>query len=200
MSLRAVMLIALPVVLSGCATLQRTGTDWDARRTSLLQDDVWSLRGRVAVRTSAGDGGQAALNWQQTGQQSTLQLAGPFGAGRVELSVAPEVVSLRTAAGESVSYEGPAAAQRFMNEQLGWSFPVDSARFWMRGLLDPGAPGERLYDAGGELTGLRQHGWDISLNRFAAADGQLLPTRLTMESPQLRLKAVVSNWTRDALN
>ena len=192
--LRQLLLLAMFLAVSGCTTLRTTGTDWDARRDALLQQDEWSLNGRIAARTAAGEGGQATLNWRQSGEESAVQLAGPFGAGRVELQVAPDAVTLRTAEGETVSYAGETAAERFMDEQFGWSFPVRSARFWMRGLLDPAAPGERVFDEAGELTGLRQHGWDVSLTRFAAVDGRLLPVRLTLENPQLRLKAAVSSW------
>ena len=89
---------------------------------------------------------------------------------------------------------GPDAAERFMAEQLGWSFPVRSARYWMRGRLDPADPGQRLLDSDGFLTGLQQHGWNVALNRFSEVDGQLLPDRLVLENPQLTLKTVISEW------
>jgi len=195
-----VLLLIAWLALNGCTTLRTAGTDWDARSAVLLQQDHWSLSGRIAVTTVDGEGGQATLNWRQTGEASLLQLAGPFGAGRVELAVAPDAVTLRTAEGETVSYAGPGAAERFMDEQFGWSFPVRSARFWMRGLLDPAAPGERLFAESGELTGLRQHGWDVSLTRFASVDDRLLPVRVTLENPQIRLKAAISNWANPPLD
>lgn len=189
----ALLMIAL-FTLNGCTALRTAGTDWDARRDTLLSEDSWSLTGRIAAKTATGEGGQATLNWRQQGEVSALQLAGPFGAGRVELEVTPAAVTLRTAEGETVSYAGADAAERFMQEQFGWSFPVRSARFWMRGLLDPLAAGERVFDEAGELTGLRQHGWEISLTRFATVNDRLLPTRMTLENPQLRLRAAVSTW------
>ncbi|MBT8422921.1 MAG: outer membrane lipoprotein LolB [Gammaproteobacteria bacterium] len=196
-------LLPAMLILSGCTSLQTAttpATDWDARRASLLQQPNWSLTGRVAIRTVDGEGGQARLSWTQSGEATQLQLAGPFGAGRVDLSVTPVAVTLQTGDGQAVRYAGPEAAEQFMDEQLGWSFPVRSARYWMLGLLDPAAPGERLFDDAGGLTALRQHGWDISLNRYATVDSLLLPTRLTLENPQLRLKTAISNWAIAELN
>lgn len=188
--------ILLVLALSSCTTLREpAAVDWDARRDALLQEQDWRLQGRVAIRSADGEGGQASLQWRQTGEYSELQLSGPFGTGRVDLFVSPQEVRLSDADGEqSIRYTGPDAAERFMSEHLGWSFPVASARYWMRGLLDPAADGKRQFAAGGELRGLRQHGWTVSLDRFEEYGGQLLPVRLVLENPRLRLKAVISEW------
>ena len=90
--------------------------------------------------------------------------------------------------------EGPQAAERFMRAQLGWGFPVDSARYWMLGLIDPAAPGEEFFDESGGLTGLAQHGWQLEYDRFEQVDGLTLPTRIRMVNSRARLKVVVARW------
>lgn len=188
--------VSLALFVAGCVTLPDTAaTDWGARRDALLAIDSWAMRGRIALRSVAGDGGQASLYWRQQAERSDLQLTGPFGAGRVDLAVWPDRVTLRDADGErELIYTGADAVERFMQEQLGWSFPVRSARYWVRGILDPAAPGKRLQNAAGELTGLTQHGWEVSLQRFADFDGLLLPDRLVLQNSQYRLRIVVSDW------
>ena len=161
----------------------------------MLAIDSWTMRGRVAVRDAEGEGGQASLTWQQTGERSALTFAGPLGAGRVDLIVEPDRIRFIDAGNEqTLEYTGADAAERFMSEQLGWSFPVRSARYWMRGLLDPDARGKRLLTADGELAGLSQHGWSVAYQRFAEHDGQSLPTKLQLEHPRLRLRVVISDW------
>ncbi len=126
-------------------------------------------------------------------------MAGPFGAGGVELTVAPDRVTFSDRSGEnSLNYAGPQAAERFMDEQLGWSFPVRSARYWVLGLLDPGYRGDRLFDSEGELLSLQQHGWTVVYDRFAVRNGLFLPAKLEMESPRLRLRVVISDWVADS--
>lgn len=187
-------------LLSGCVGLQKEPSriDWEQRREQLLTFESWSLRGRVAIKAASG-GGNANLDWLQQGELSRLRLAGPFGAGRVELQVAPEKMTFSDRAGErTLAYAGPDAAERFMTEQLGWSFPVRSARYWVLGLLDPAFAGERLYDEQGALESLRQHGWTVVYDRFADLGGQYIPARLEMENPQLRLRVLISSWSPDS--
>jgi outer membrane lipoprotein LolB len=189
----------LVLLQAGCTGQRAALTeDWDARRNMLLQLEGWSLEGRVAVRTSDGEGGQASLSWQQAAQVSELQLAGPLGTGRVELTVAPDKVHFRDASGErSIEYQGPDATHQFMAEQLGWFMPVGSARYWVLGLLDPAAAGERHFDQDGRLSSLTQQGWEISIDRFTSYAGQDMPARLVMQNPRLRLKIAIGEWQFD---
>ncbi len=185
-----------PLLLAGCATLQPPpAADADDRRAALLAIDDWTFRGRVAVRDVDGEGGQAGLTWQQSGERSALSFAGPLGAGRVDVIVEPQFISVSDAGNERVlEYTGADAAERFMAEQLGWSFPVRSARFWMRGLLDPAGPGERVLTEAGQLAGLSQYGWTVTFQRFGEFGRFLLPTKLQLEHPRLRLRVVVGDW------
>ncbi len=196
MSVRPWLATLLLAALAGCATLPPpVADDLAARRVALLAIDNWTLRGRVAIRDADGEGGQASLAWQQAGERSELTFAGPLGAGRVDLVVEPERITFSDAGAErSLEYTGADAAERFMAEQLGWSFPVRSARYWMRGLLDPAAAGEQFLSPDGELTGLRQYGWNVSFQRFGEFDGQPLPTKLQLVHPRLRLRVVISDW------
>ncbi len=187
----------LACLLSGCTGLQapQPAPDWDARRLQLLEVDAWELRGRVAIKAASG-GGNASLDWLQQGSLSRLRLAGPFGASGVEFAVAPERITFSDRTGEvALAYAGPQAAERFLDEQLGWSFPVHSARYWVLGLLDPDYNGDRLFDADGELRSLQQHGWTVVYDRFATRNGYYLPAKLEIENPRLRLRMVISDWS-----
>jgi outer membrane lipoprotein LolB len=196
--IRPIVLTFLVLLLGGCTGLRPVTEDWDARRNILLQLDGWSLAGRVAVRTVDGEGGQASLNWQQASEHSELQLAGPLGSGRVELSIGPDSVHFRDASGErSLEYQGPDATEQFMTEQLGWYLPVGSARYWVMGVLDPAVPGERYFDQDGRLQSLTQRGWNIGIERFMSYGGQEMPAKLVMQNPRLRLKLAVGEWEFD---
>ena len=92
------------------------------------------------------------------------------------------------------AYSGADAAAAFLQEQLGWSFPAASARYWILGLRDPAAAGEERFDAAGELAGLRQGGWSVSYQGFADVEGERLPTRITLEGPDARVRLVIDAW------
>lgn len=189
------------LVLSGCVQLARVSEPAAAslRQLELAELEDWELRGRLAFKDATGEGGQASLRWWQTGQVSRLRVAGPFGAGAYELTVAPDEVRIRDGQGErSVAYAGQDALEQLLREQLGWDFPATAARYWVLGVADPAVTATAVRDTDGGLTSLEQHGWLITYQRFAEFDGVMLPVKLKMQSVRAELRMVVSKWTLPA--
>ena len=193
--IRLVAILLLSFVAAACTSVGTVGTpDWDDRRVRLAAMDAWQLRGRIAFKSGA-EGGQASLSWRQAGEVSRIRLAGPFGAGAYDLLWTPTLVSVADAGGEhALEYTGTGAAERFLQEQLGWSFPAGSVRYWVLGLLDPAAPGDALFSDAGMLTAIRQHGWDIGIDRYVDVDGLQLPARLKMTAGEASLRIAINDW------
>ena len=169
--------------------------EWESRRAELLQLKDWAFNGRIAFK-SGEEGGQGKLRWRQASDSSFIRIAGPFGAGAYDLVWEPGRVSVADSAGEqSIEYQGADAAEQFLRDQLGWSFPAGSARYWVMGLLDPAAPGQEVFDEQGALQGISQHGWSISYERFNEFDGFALPRSVTMENGSARLRIAISKWS-----
>jgi len=189
---------AMLLLLTGCSGLRPVADQplgWDARRSALLQLADWSFRGRVAVRYGS-DGGQGGIDWAQVASETRVRVNGPFGAGAWELVWTPtEVVLTRRGEDRSEHYTGPDAAESFMREQLGWSFPAGSTRYWVLGVLDPAFDGLEVFDPeDGDLVRLEQGGWTVSLERFVQQDQLLLPDRLVLENPRTRIRLAISRW------
>ena len=195
--IRQFTILVIFLGLAGCTVLRPVDSpDRDQFREALLAASEWEFSGRIAVRSNTGQGdGQASLRWRQLDELSRIRISGPFGAHPYELVWTPERVSVSNADGEqSLEYRGPDAAEAFLQDQLGWSFPAGSARYWMLGLVDPNMPGEEHFDADGGLTGLSQHGWQLGFERYADVNGFLLPTRIKMLSPNASLRIVIGKW------
>ena len=189
--------MAAALLLSSCATLPPAGvTDWAERQTILEAVDDWEFSGRLAVQDLAtGEGTQASVRWRQEDLNSRIRLSGPFGSGAQELFWEPGRIRIVNGDGEqTMEYTGPEAAERFLRDQLGWSFPAESTRFWLLGLRDPDAPGQEIFSTDGELIELYQHGWRIAFERFVLTDGLLLPSRLVLQNSTARLRIVISKW------
>lgn len=195
--IRRFTILAIFLGLAGCTTLRPVDSPERGQfRQALLAASEWEFSGRIAVRSNTGQGdGQASLRWRQLGELSRIRISGPFGVRPYELVWTPERVRVSHADGEqSLEYEGSDAAEAFLQDQLGWSFPAGSARYWVLGLADPNAPGEEHFDADGSLTGLSQHGWQLGFERFADVNGFVLPTRINMVSPNVSLRIVIAKW------
>ncbi|MDQ1302694.1 MAG: outer rane lipoprotein LolB [Pseudomonadota bacterium] len=165
-----------------------------ALQERLLGLRQWEARGRVAMK-SADSGGQGSLQWLQTGSAARIRLSGPFGAGAYEINWMPGQLSVMSRGAEAaLEYVGPDAAERFLAEQLGWSFPVTSIRYWLLGLADPAASAAEQSDAWGRLVELRQSGWVVRYEDYAQNDATWLPHKLVIEREDLRLRVVIDKW------
>ena len=71
---------------------QSSEADERIARLSTLTE--WSMEGRIAVKQSSG-GGQGRLSWQQAGNTTDIRLAGPLGAGAMNIHWVPEEVTVR---------------------------------------------------------------------------------------------------------
>lgn len=203
--LRRALPCLLVLVTAGCALQPPAGLpalDRDERRAVLLEITRWEARGRIAVRMDetggqggSQRGGQGNLRWTQDGDTVQLRLSGPFGAGAYEITWDPVRLTIVSRDGSTaLDYAGPDAAERFLAEQLGWSFPVASSRYWLRGLADPASPALETFDEAGRLAALEQHAWRVRYEDYVLHGRLWLPRKLVMENPHGRVRLVVDAW------
>jgi len=185
-------------MLAGCAALRPVAeappVDWAARdaRVAALAD--WQARGRIAVKSARG-GGQGDVQWRQSGEAARIRVSGPFGAGAYEIRWDPGALRVLSRNGEFVrEWQGAAAAEAFLGEQLGWPFPAASIRWWVLGLAGLASPATPEVTPRGELARLEQDGWTVSYERYGEAAGLPMPERLVLEGPQVRLRVVIDHW------
>lgn len=197
MTRRLLVIAVLMSCMTACAlrpTIPGTSVRWDDRRETLLDLTNWQARGRIAVKSDTG-GGQGNIQWQQSDAGARIRVNGPFGAGAYELTWSADKITVTDKYGEvSADYTGPGAAERLLNERLGWSFPADSTRFWILGIANPDYPASEHFDPDGWLASIEQNGWLIAYEGFATRSGNWLPRRIVMENEQARVKLVVDRW------
>lgn len=191
---RLVPLLALAMLLTACPSVPRRvelpPVPWPERRAVLQALDEFALRGRVAV-SSAGEGFNASLHWEQIGGGARLALEGPFGAGGLEIESDGDMLRLRNSRGESLDGE---AARAELERQLGFALPLDSLRFWVLGVPDPARPAEEVVNEMQQLTRLLQSGWTIDFGRYVRVGEQWRPVRLTAQRDAARVRLVIDRW------
>lgn len=193
----ALSLLAI-LLLSGCAGRQvqpDAGIDWNRRAGLLASESAWSARGRIGFRSDR-DGGQASLNWVQGADGTRISLAGPFGAGAYEIQWDAEQVVVNSRKGEQIAaYTGHDAADRFVEQQLGWSFPATSIRYWLLGIADPAYDSTRSFDDAGWLASIEQNGWYVEYSRFDRVEAHYMPGKIVAENDRARLKLIIDHWS-----
>lgn len=169
--------------------------DWDRRAAMLAVQSAWQVHGRIAVKAD-GRGGQGNIAWAQSADESRIALRGPFGAGAAEIVWGKERIVVTTGDGEqTASYAGPDAAERFVEQQLGWTFPARSIRYWLLGIADPAYPSERRLDTAGWLAAIEQNGWTVEFSRFEPIGEHYLPGKLVAQNAHARVKLIVDEWS-----
>jgi len=184
-------------LLAGCATrgtISEPELSPAVRRATLESLANWEARGRIALKTP-GTSGQGSFAWTQTGDRAVLQVSGPFGADAYEIRWEPARLTVLSNRGEvAADYTGPDAAERFLDEQLGWSLPVANARHWLLGLVGPDSPAVETLDASGLLAGLTQDGWQVRYDEYRPHNGIAMPRKLVLESATGRIRLVIDTW------
>jgi len=183
------------LLLTGCVTIPaKRGAlnqqlSWQSRQAQLSHLTRWQLNGAVAIET-AQHGQSASLIWQQQLQHYQIDLFGPLGAGHVILKSNKQGVTLTSNGKHYQSH----TAEALMQQILGWHLPVSNLYFWVRGLPAPRLKYKIKFDAYHHIIELQQQGWHIFYQQYTEVDGIDLPSKLTLQSDNLKVKFIISRW------
>jgi outer membrane lipoprotein LolB len=193
---RKILWAAIAVVLASCRTAPvhreapGPALSWKMRRPQLQARDRFELKGRVAVATGS-DGFNARLRWTQDGKQTHMSLDGPLGAGGVQVTSDGSAVSIVTSRGDRLDND---AARAELTNRLGFDPPIDSLRYWVLGVPEPGHPAQESLDSQQRLATLEQDGWQVQYTDYMSVRGEWLPSKLTLQRQGVRLRLVVDGW------
>ena len=193
--LRKLLWATLAVLLASCRTVPIHETaaqpqTWETRRPQLQARDRFELKGRVAVATGS-EGFNARLRWTQDGKQTRMSLDGPLGAGGVQVTSDGSAVSIVNSRGERLDND---AARTELAKRLGFDPPLESLRYWILGVPEPGHPAQESLDPHQRLATLQQDGWQIQYTDYMPVGGEWLPSKLTLQRDGVRLRVVVDGW------
>ncbi|MFW6094399.1 MAG: lipoprotein insertase outer membrane protein LolB [Pseudomonadota bacterium] len=174
-------------VAGGCASLPERGA----------LPGGFDLRGKLGI-AEGDESFSARFLWRQGSSAFDIELWGPLGQGRVNLSGNERRIELRR--GDEVLSRGP--PETVMTRHLGWSLPLRVLPQWVRGRPAPGLPvSGRSYDDQGRLVSFRQLDWRVELERLREVDSgaadagrTVLPHRITARRGAYRVRLAVSEW------
>ena len=150
----------------------------------------WKLDGKIALKT-ATEGHSASISWNQQGQHFDIDLYGPMGAGRIELTGDEHGATLRDSTGEYTA----ASASELLHQLSGMSMPVEMLHWWVRGLPSPKYnTSNARYNEDGRLSGFDQEGWTLQIERFTRTGKLTLPSYLKAKKNDLQVKLVIKSW------
>ena len=178
--------------LSACSSISTVPSN-KAAQSSPADIAAWSLDGRIGVQGGAdGKAWQANLHWEHDPIQDRLRLSGPLNQGLV--SIVSQGKLLYVNEGDGVS-EMSRDAGSMLRKRLGFAVPIDSLRYWILGVPDPGSPSIAIKAAVGDSpAGFQQLGWQVTPLHAGNFGGWLLPQKLIVKGSAVKLKILADQW------
>jgi outer membrane lipoprotein LolB len=185
----------LLTLVAGCAGLKQPSThpeSWLQHRQQLVLLDHWVIRGKLALRT-AEVSESASLLWQQSDQDSHLQLSGPLGVGTTVVDSNGQQLEIRR--GEELTVLDISTPEA-MVLNTGWDLPLRALTHWLKGLPSPDLDTQLLeLDPQTDLLHtLQQDDWLIRYEQYRQFQTHTLPTRLRIQRDTTQIKVIISDW------
>ncbi len=179
-------LLLSSLLLQACSFLQPKPNELQP----LYALNTWSIQGKLGARTPSG-GGSGLLTWEETPDRYHLWVAGPLGRGSTEIEGSEQQVTLTTPQGQFTD----TSARQLLLTHLGWDFPVQHLRYWVKGLPDPNHASQWQQDEQGGVTGFSQANWQVDLSHYAQVKGYHLPHKIVIRRPDWRFILIIKEWT-----
>ena len=213
LTIGAVILIGgcVPTTVTPLLSEKQRNVLWEQQLTRNASLSGWTLGGKIGVNAGR-KGGSATLKWSYQMGHQEIELYGPFGGGRVQISVTGDRAILKDTKG--VVIEG-ATADQVLYQRLGWRVPFTGLIMWCRGLPDEHAT-QIVIDDNGRLKSFNQSGWRIEYQEYRSVNDLILPRKLTITSlpgsvevyddddnyigDELRVKFILKRWSNIRLH
>lgn len=165
--------------LSGCASWYDTQVEKPAEYHQPLKiDQDYDISGRFSIVTSQKDY-YGNFNWQRESGDDSLSFMSPLGNTVAQIVVESGIATLTTS-GESYSGHN---LDQMMQEQLGFSLPINYLHYWLQGIPLPQYPVQNRLN-----SGFSQLNWKIEYLSWQDTNH---PQIVQVSKDGLRIKLII---------
>lgn len=181
------LLIFFAVLLGGCTSLQPAPPA--VARPAQSELTPFAMNGRVSVKYN-GSRHSAGLRWTHTAQSDEILLLAPLGqtAARIYSD------ARQTTLDDGENHYQNESAESLMQQVLGWYLPLKGLHNWVLGLADAGNPAQIERSGNGQISVLRQNGWEVRYLRYDGEKPDSLPKRLQLDREELQVQLLIDEW------
>jgi outer membrane lipoprotein LolB len=188
--------LVLILLLSACVVRgpivdQDSHVAWQQHRLALQALTEWGFDGRASVNEDRNSV-KLNLRWRQSSGQFDIRLMSFLGQQQARLQSMVDGTVVLSLPGKPVIEAMSAGA--LMQQELGWTLPVDGLHFWVLGVPMPAMEADLMIDSQGRLEWLEQDGWRIEFSSYQAVAGLQLARKIRLYNTSLRIRLVLDRW------
>jgi len=191
---KIILILSITLSIQACSVFSTSNQApvLNGSESAISALENWHVKGKVGVKTG-NDGGSVFLQWQQNQQNFNIQLHGAFGQGALKIDGDNKAVQ---ASSKKLGTVMAASPEELFYQQFGWEVPVSNLQFWIKGLPANTSPVVQQHrdTASGRLTYFVQDGWTVNISSYQTVNGYLLPKKITLEQPGIRVVLALSRW------
>jgi outer membrane lipoprotein LolB len=173
----------LILLLTGCATAPV------AVQRPPQTDAPFAFNGRVSFKQGE-QRNSAGLRWVHRAAEDEILLLAPLGQTVARIHRDTQNATL-DASGKHYAAQDMEA---LMRQVLGWQLPLSGLRYWVAALPAPEGEFQIEQNAHGQMSLLRQQGWEITYSRYTADNKDALPLRLTLKRDGMEVLLLIDEW------
>lgn len=190
------IIAALIILLASCATKPTapsapTNVSINQQHLAgLASIKSFSLKGRLGVVTQK-QGYSGNIEWQHQLAIDNIDVYSPVGGKVANITKTADSVTLTDQKGRSVSAQD---AESLTEMTLGFRLPLAGLSDWALGKPTASKIEAATWDEKGQLTTLKQDGWEINYENYIQTNGLDLPSKIILKSDKVNLKLLIENW------
>ncbi len=184
-------------LLSSCVTVNSQDIAPQTKfNISILEPQLtsltkWQARGVIGIVYN-NHADSANYVYLQDGDTFSVTFYGPLGIGSIEIFSDKNMVTLKSSDGKVTKSSD---VKSLMIQQLGWYFPIDGLKYWIKSTVVPDLPSKQRHDPSKLMSQLSQDGWVIDYKHYKLVDGKYpLPTNIKMTRDNMSLKIIIKVW------
>ena len=146
------------------APVAKQPAGWVAERAKRQQVINWEIRGRLGLQTEK-TGGSMDIIWKQAGDDFTIHLIAPLGAGSYMIQGGKDFAEIRFPDGEKQIVDN---VDDIFASALEVDLPASAIKDWARGLPAGELPVKHIeWNEQGLINRVKQSGWNVEMTRYS---------------------------------
>ena len=162
---------------------------WEKRSQMLQKFQNWKLTGSASININNNTTLIRLNSWQQCGKNNyNITVSNLAGIGSETIVGTKNKVTLNK--------KSAPTPELLMQEQLGYSLPVNNLYFWIRGLPAPSVRSKIYFDPYHHIKHLTQENWEIQYLQYTQFNNTDLPSLIELKNTEehIQLRMAISSW------